>query len=36
MNDTLQTICERGRLGMIVMALHFAYRNDAGDLECGW
>lgn len=36
MTDALQAICDRGRLGTVVMALHFAYRDDQGGLECGW
>ncbi|KJA14200.1 hypothetical protein HYPSUDRAFT_208911 [Hypholoma sublateritium FD-334 SS-4] len=35
MTDAIQSICDRGRLGSVVMALHFAYRDDQGGLECG-
>ncbi|KJA18633.1 hypothetical protein HYPSUDRAFT_56982 [Hypholoma sublateritium FD-334 SS-4] len=34
-NEALQAICDRGRLGNALVSLHYAYRDDAGGLECG-
>ncbi|KJA16271.1 hypothetical protein HYPSUDRAFT_71439 [Hypholoma sublateritium FD-334 SS-4] len=33
--NALQSMCDRGRLGTVALSLHYAYRNDAGGLECG-